>query len=116
MTIFRQLEPKTKLSFYQQPIDGHFDSSTNTENSQKYFIFSPMSVGYRREVPMTPLSATIASLHCTKLNDTAVALGVSRFECASVLPLLKHRQSGSRFFHPVFHNLIHELTLVLQFQ
>lgn len=80
------------------------------------FYFFPMPVGDRREVLMTPLSATIASLHCTKLNDTAVAFGVSRFEWASVLPLLKHRQSGSRFFHPVFQNFIHESTLVLQFQ
>lgn len=65
---------------------------------------------------MNPLSATTAFLDWPKLNDTSVALRVSGCECASVLPLLKPRQSGSRFFHPVFQNLIHELTLVLQFQ
>lgn len=39
MTMLRQLEPKTKLSFYQQPIEGHFDFSINTENCQRHFIF-----------------------------------------------------------------------------
>jgi hypothetical protein len=115
MTMFRQLEPKTKCSFYHQPIEGHFDSSINTENCQKRFIFFPMPIGCRKEVLMNSLSATMAFLDCTNLNDTSVALGVYGCECASVLPLLNLRQSGSRFFHPVFQNRFHELTSVLQF-
>lgn len=82
----------------------------------RFCFFFPMPVGCWREVLMISLSATMAFLDCTKLNDTSVTVGVSACECASVLPLLKLCQSGGRFLNPVFQNLIHELTLVLQFQ
>ncbi|KAL1775648.1 hypothetical protein HispidOSU_004700, partial [Sigmodon hispidus] len=84
----------------------------STLRTARNISFSPMPVGSTREVLMNSLSTSVAFLDWPNLNDTSVILGDSGYECTSVLPLLKPCQSGSTFFHPVFQNLIHELTLM----